>query len=187
MNLNKLPAPSRILILFVVLSVYLVFTLIRFPERGEGITALPLKSFSGVLTAVHDGDTVSIRTGGSAERVRLIGIDAPELGQKPWGSRARDHLKKLLGNGAVRVSTDMEQRDQYGRILGYVWSSDGRMMNIEMLRDGYAVLYTVPTNVQHVESLQAAQSEARQARRGIWGKGGLRETPSRFRKEHPRR
>lgn len=55
-----------------------------------------------IVTEIHDGDTVSIITSSffgafvKTEKVRLIGIDAPELGQEPWGKRAKNHLKKII-------------------------------------------------------------------------------------------
>ena len=88
------------------------------------------------MTKVHDGDTVSIRVSSFAripirtERVRLIGIDAPELEQE-WGWHAKRYLKKILSESdwIVSVETDVEQRDKYGRLLAYLWDKDGRMIN----------------------------------------------------------
>lgn len=148
-----------------------------------------------VITEVHDGDTVSIRTKSlfgitlSVEKVRLIGIDAPELKQEPWGRRAKKHLKKLINEsgGVVYLEYDFDRRDRYGRILAYLWDKKGRMLNQKMLEDGYAVLYTIPPNVKHVKLLTEAQNMARQNNKaGIWGKGGLKETPKEWRKDNPR-
>src|SRR5512139_1971635 len=81
-----------------------------------------------LVTEVHDADTVSIKVKSLAgfplktERLRLIGIDAPELKQEPWGRRAKRTFKKMLAetDWVVRVEFDVEQRDQYGRLLGYL-------------------------------------------------------------------
>lgn len=137
---------------------------------------------------VHDGDTIGVILNGRKEKVRLIGIDAPEIKQRPWGTRARKHLEKMLmaSNRKVILEFDVERRDKYGRLLCYVFTRDGKMLNIQMLSDGYAVLYTIPPNVKHVEKLRAAQHEAREQKLGIWGSSGLKETPSEFRKKHPR-
>lgn len=138
------------------------------------------------LIEVHDGDTVSVMIGGKIERVRLVGIDAPELAQRPWGPRAKTHLRGLL-SGEASVTTDVEPRDKYGRLLAYIWTSDGKLVNLEMVRDGYAVLYTIAPNVRYADQLKAAQREAREKKKGLWEKGGLKKLPREYRKEHPRR
>ncbi len=147
-----------------------------------------------VVTEVHDGDTVSIRTKSlfgitlSIEKVRLIGIDAPEIKQEPWGRKAKRNLKKLINEsgGVVYLEYDLDRRDRFGRILAYLWDKKGRMLNEKMLEDGYAVLYTIPPNVKHVSLLTDAQRKARQNKAGIWGKDGLKESPKDWRKENPR-
>ncbi len=144
-----------------------------------------------VVNEVHDGDTVSIRTRSflgitiSVEKVRLIGIDAPEIKQEPWGRMAKKHLKKLINEsgGKVYLEYDLDRRDKYGRILAYLWDKKGRMLNQRMLEDGYAMLYTIPPNVKYVNILTEAQQKARQNKAGIWGKGGLKKSPHEWRKE----
>ena len=138
---------------------------------------------------VNDGDTITVLWGGGKRgRVRLIGIDAPELDQRPWGQRSKRYLKDLLNASqwAVSLEFDVEKRDQYGRLLSYVWTSDRRMINVQMLSEGYAMLYTFPPNIRHVDEFKKAQDEARRKGLGIWGKAGLKETPRSYRKEHPR-
>lgn len=147
-----------------------------------------------LVTSVHDGDTVSIKVKSFAgiptkiERVRLIGIDAPELSQEPWGRRAKKHLKDLLSKSdwIVHVELDVEQRDRYGRILGYLWNRRTHaLINEQMLENGYAVLYTVPPNVKYSERFTGAQQRAYSRHLGIWGRSGLKEYPSQWRNEHP--
>lgn len=138
---------------------------------------------------VHDGDTVSVILNGRKEKVRLIGIDAPEIKQRPWGTRARKHLEKMLtaSNRTVILEFDVERRDKYGRLLCYVYSTDKNMINLQMLKHGYAVLLTISPNVRHVDEFRKAQHNAREQKLGIWGSSGLKETPSEFRKKHPRK
>jgi|WetSurMetagenome_2_1015567.scaffolds.fasta_scaffold00076_48 micrococcal nuclease len=153
--------------------------------------AVPGSSY--VVTAVHDGDTISIRAAGSsqpgqrAERLRLTGIDAPEMKQGKWGWEAKKRLSDIINrnNRVVNVEFDVEQRDKYGRLLGYIWSKDGHMINERMVEDGYAVLYTIPPNVRYAGRLSLAQKRARSKGLGIWGPEGLRQRPSDWRKEHP--
>src|SRR5512135_3072522 len=129
--------------------------------------ALPGTSY--LVTDVHDGDTVSIKVKSFAgfplqiERVRLIGIDAPELGRDPWGRKAKKHLKKLISESdwVVNVEFDVEQSDKYGRLLGYLWNRrKGALINEQMIEDGYAVLYTVQPNVKYAERFVGAQKRA---------------------------
>jgi micrococcal nuclease len=140
------------------------------------------------VVEVNDGDTISVIFGGRKERVRLIGIDAPELQQRPWGQRAKKHLRELLSTSqwTVSIEFDIEKRDVHGRLLSYVWTSDGRMVNVQMLKDGYAMLYTFPPNIRYVDEFKKAQDEARSKSLGIWERGGIKETPREYRKEHPR-
>lgn len=146
------------------------------------------------VTEVHDGDTISIRTRSFAgvplkiERVRLIGIDAPELKQEPWGRLSKRYLKKLISESdwVVSIEFDVEQRDKYGRLLSYVWDKKGRLINEKMIENGYAMLYTIPPNVKYAEKFTAAQKKAQARQIGIWGKKGLRKSPEQWRMEHPR-
>jgi micrococcal nuclease len=140
------------------------------------------------VIGVNDGDTITILWGGKKEKIRLIGIDAPELQQSPWGLRAKRYLSQLVSASQWTVSTefDVEKRDVHGRLLSYVWTSDKRMINVQMLREGYAMLYTFPPNIRYVDEFKKAQEEARRKSLGIWGKGGLKETPREYRREHPR-
>jgi micrococcal nuclease len=146
------------------------------------------------VTEVNDGDTVTIRAKSFAgiplktERVRLIGIDAPELRQEPWGRRSKCHLKKLLSksNWVVEVEYDIDRRDKYGRLLGYLWGRDGRMLNERQVEAGMAVPYTFAPNVKYVERFADAQKRAKARKYGFWKEGGLTEAPRYWRKSHPR-
>ncbi|MGB9716806.1 MAG: thermonuclease family protein [Thermodesulfovibrionales bacterium] len=143
---------------------------------------LPVK-----VLEVHDGDTISVSLNGKREKIRLIGIDAPELDQKPWGDKAKRHLVELIKTSQSYVSLeyDIEKRDKHGRLLCYVWLSDGRMLNLQMLKDGYAILFTVPPNIRYINKLRNGQHEARIKKVNIWGKEGLKEKPVEYRREHP--
>jgi micrococcal nuclease len=130
---------------------------------------------------VSDGDTFRCRDG---RRVRLTGIDSPELEQQPFGLAAREALLRLLPPGiTVRLETDVAPLDQYGRVLAYAWIGD-TLINEVMLRNGWAVLYTVPPNIKYVERLARAQKEARADRAGLWSGGGFDCPPSQFRRNH---
>ena len=140
-------------------------------DEVKAVTAKRSRDIEGPLTgqviSVHDGDTLTVLIDGRKEKVWLIGIDAPELDQAPWGVWARDALRRLVDRKTVRLETDITARDQYKRLLAYVYVGD-LFVNLEMVRQGQAVLYTVPPNVAHVEEYRKAQEEAREAGHGVW-------------------
>lgn len=126
------------------------------------------------LVRVIDGDTIVCAPD---IRVRLILIDAPERNQAPWGQRARTHLEGLLSRGGIRLETDVQSHDRYGRLLAYV--RVGRTnINMKMVEDGFAVLATYPPNLRHVEAVRDAQRAAQLARRGLWSERGFDCTPA---------
>jgi len=130
---------------------------------------------SCVVSSVTDGDTFRCR---GNLRVRLIGVDSPESGQTPYGAAARTALLRLLPPGSiVRLELDVAPADRYGRTLAYVWA-DTSLVNEVMVREGWAVLLTVPPNVKYAERLQRAQNEARAQHAGLWSKRGFDCLPS---------
>ena len=137
---------------------------------------------------VNDGDTITLRMDNRIYKARLIGFDAPEMGQEPWGKKAREHLRTLLKDSGwnVSVETDIEKYDKYDRLLVYLWTNDKTFINERMLADGYAVLFTFQPNSKYVDLFRKARREAREKKNGIWGPEGLKEKPVEYKKKHPR-
>jgi micrococcal nuclease len=130
---------------------------------------------SCVVWKVADGDTFSCT---DRTRVRLLLIDTPERSQKPFGQSARQQLQKLLRAGdTVRLELDVQPRDRYDRVLAYVYLRDGRMVNEEMARAGYAVVLSYPPNVRHLERVRGAVRCAQAAKRGLWGTSAFECSP----------
>lgn len=129
------------------------------------------------LDQVLDGDTVIARCAGQRIHIRLLGIDAPEIGQKPWGMRAKRALHALLPQ---RFVLEAAGKDVYGRRLGTLWAR-GRDVNLEMIRRGQAVAYHSETTPQ---TYYAAQADAREAAHGIWAQPGTQRDPKRWRRYH---
>lgn len=147
------------------------------------VTASPALAFTlnGTCVSVYDGDTITVKADSKKEKIRLLGIDTPEMGQKPWGTKARDFTRGLVLNKDVRVETDAQPRDRYGRLLGYVYVGD-TFVNEAIVREGHGVLLTYPPNVAHVENFRAAQTSAREAGKGIWDpQAPLTESPKDYR------
>jgi micrococcal nuclease len=112
---------------------------------------------------VTDGDTIQLTDG---RKVRYIGINTPERDQ-PYYSDAAALNRTLVAGKAVQLELDTTPTDQYGRTLAYVWV-EGIMVNLEIVRQGYANAFTVPPNVRYAAQLQQAEQEAREAERGLW-------------------
>ena len=133
------------------------------------------ESNATVIRAV-DGDTIRVQIGGTKENVRLIGIDTPET-HRPgtpiqcFGPEASRFTAALLPPGTpVLIEGDVEARDRYGRLLGYVSrSADGLFVNLALVEFGFAHAYTYPPNVTHTDALVEAAERARDANRGLWG------------------
>jgi micrococcal nuclease len=147
----------------------------RFPARTSAASAE-----AWIIQTVHDGDTVTaVAADGREERIRLLGIDAPEYRQ-PHGKEARTALAQKVQGQPVRL--EPHGRDQYDRLLGTLWI-DQRNLNRELVAEGHAWVYdrfTPPAD------LLAAQQAARRNRRGLWAANDpLR--PSDWREAHPRR
>ena len=123
-----------------------------------------------LVTAVIDGDTIQVAHVG---RVRLLGIDAPEIGRgfdtpAPFAREAKERLTALILRRWIRLEADVPRDDVYNRRLAYVITEDGQFVNAIMLREGLArVSARLP--LVRLPELQRAEAEAQTFRRGIWG------------------
>lgn len=116
-----------------------------------------------IVTWVIDGDTVEIEGG---YRVRYIGIDAPE-GDEAYYWEALQANRTLVEGEKVRLEKDVEDKDKYGRLLRYVWV-DNTMVNVELVKLGYAYSYSYPPNLKYQTYLLQMEQEAREHKRGLW-------------------
>lgn len=119
---------------------------------------------------VFDGDTFKTDTG---ERVRLLGINTPEVAHRdspaqPFGDTASQALKHLLKDKQVRLITDKEKKDRYGRTLAHVYLKDKTWLNGEMVKLGMAHVYTFAPNFKYAKELNQLEQQARQQKLGIW-------------------
>ena len=132
---------------------------------------------------VIDGDTIQLQTG---ERVRLIGIDTPEMHEssklyrdsqrtgrdkrviQELGRRAYLFTKELVEGRNVRLEFDVEKKDKYGRLLAYVYLQDSTFVNAKIVEEGYASLMSIPPNVKYAGLFLKLYRQARKNRRGLW-------------------
>ncbi len=117
-----------------------------------------------LVTKVIDGDTIVLENG---EHVRYIGMDTPEKGRPYYGEAKREN-ERLIKGKKVRLEYDVEKTDRYGRTLAYVYAGD-IFVNAELIKNGYAMIYTFPPNVKYAKTFLALQKEARTQKRGLWG------------------
>ncbi|WP_052329946.1 stalk domain-containing protein [Thermicanus aegyptius] len=123
---------------------------------------------------VVDGDTIKVDWDGKEETIRFIGVDTPEtvhptIGVEEYGKEASDYTKSKLNGQMVLIAKDIEERDKYGRLLGYVFLANGTFFNGDLVSNGYANVSTFPPNVKWVKLFTFLESEARKANRGLWG------------------
>ncbi len=144
------------------------------------IVSTPAASQSDSVTVqvvrVVDGDTIQVCcVFGDRVKVRYIGVDTPEThhpmkGIEPYGMEASEANRKLVDGKTVRLEFDVQEQDRYGRLLAYVYMEEGTFVNAWLVQHGYAVVMTIPPNVKHQGLFLKLQREAREARRGLWGR-----------------
>lgn len=146
-------------------------------QTGWLTTAIDALKQSGTyqVTTFFDGDTLGVMMDGREEKIRMIGVDTPET-HRPntpvqcYGEAAAAFTKQLIGNQVVRLEADPTgtNRDRYDRLLRYVYLPDGRLVNKELISQGYGFAYTSFPFIKLAE-FQTAQTEAEQQQRGLWG------------------
>ena len=120
---------------------------------------------------VIDGDTIVIEGG---ERIRLIGVDTPELHhpKKPvqyYAKEAKKFTKSLVEEKDVQLEYDRQRKDKYGRTLAYVYLKDRTFLNIEIIKQGYGFAYT-KFPFKYLIKFKEYEKEAREQKKGLWGR-----------------
>lgn len=134
------------------------------------------------VTEVMDGDTIKVELAGYRDTVRLIGVDTPETKdpRKPvqcFGVKASEKTAEWVLGRQVRLEADPadSDRDKYGRLLRYVYLEDGRLLNAELIKEGYGFAYTL-FPFGKLEEFRRHEAEARSAGRGLWAACGIDES-----------
>lgn len=109
--------------------------------------------------------------------MRYLGIDTPETRRRdgerwvedpePFGREATEANRRLVEGRRVRLEYDAQTHDRHGRLLAYVYLGE-EMVNARLLREGYAVVLTIPPNVRYAERFRILAAQARRERRGLW-------------------
>ena len=124
------------------------------------------------VTRVIDGDTIVLESG---ERVRLLGVNAPEVNhpKKPveaFGKEAADFARRMVEGKLVRLELDpnVRPRNKHSRTLAYVFLQDGTFLNAEIVKQGYGFAVTTFPPLKYEYDFRKLEVEARENRRGLW-------------------
>jgi len=121
------------------------------------------------VVRIFDGDTVRLANG---ENVRYIGIDTPEMNYKRsnpeyMAKEAKEFNRRLVSGKIVRLEFDAERIDKYNRLLAYVYVDD-TFVNAELIKEGYAKVFTIRPNTKYADEFLILQRRARREKKGIW-------------------
>lgn len=169
---------SVIVVVVLALAAFGIDWLLREPDMPAPD---PGTDLSCEVREVYDGDTVTVGCPQGKLRVRVWGIDAPEMGQEPWGEQSRDHLRELLAP-ISRVQVQVVDTDRYGRSVARLFAGE-RDLGLQMVRDGRAAVYE---QYNDSRGYRLAQTDAEQAGLGIWSRPGDQQDPSAWRRVNPR-
>lgn len=143
--------------------------------QQEVITQGPVDPGYYAVVRISDGDTISVDMNGTEEKIRMIGVDTPETHHpsKPvqcFGRAASEFTKKFIGTQPVRLEADPlnDNRDRYQRLLRYVYTPDGKMLNRELVAQGYGFAYT-SFPMEKSDEFQKLEDNARENNLGLWG------------------
>lgn len=146
----------------------------RYPTAVTKITKAPPPGTYRV-TQFYDGDTIAVDMNGREEKIRMIGVDTPETHDprksvQCFGQAASNFTRDLIDNQPVRLEADPlgTNRDRYDRLLRYVYLPDGRLVEAELIKQGYGFAYTSFPFSKSDEFL-GYQRVAREQNRGLWG------------------
>lgn len=126
-------------------------------------SSIPQQHQQSFVTKVVDGDTIVVEGG---QRIRLLNMDTREKGQNCY-QEAKDRMQQLVLLKNITLERDKEDKDRYGRLLRYVYA-DGEMVNLEMVKEGLAVVYIIEPNTKHQDEFRRIEEQARQENGCVW-------------------
>ena len=164
----------------VTVRVTLLFLLLLGLGCSEGFRSSRAQAETVLVQRVIDGDTIELDRG---ERIRLIGVDTPEMNDRRPAVRALAQeaaafVRRSVEGKPVGLEYDRVPRDRYGRTLAYVYLEDGTFLNAEIIRQGYGFAYT-RFPFKYLEEFRRLQREARDTHRGLWSNGPPAVSPRR--------
>lgn len=153
--------------------------------EGVKTQSEPSDTTTATVVKVVDGDTLSVNLDGKKQTIRIIGIDTPETvdprkSVQCFGVAASNRAKELLSGQTVQLESDpsQENTDKYGRLLRFVWLK-GQDYGLKTIADGYAHEYTYDVPYKYQKAYKQAQTDAMNAKRGLWADNACSEpTPT---------
>ncbi|MEL6440883.1 MAG: thermonuclease family protein [Cyanobacteria bacterium J06621_8] len=145
-------------------------------------TPEPENRLAGKVVRVVSGQTVEIKLTGASEitKVRITGIDAPDLRQEPWGKAAQEKLTELVRGMPVLIESELKKRDRFNRVDGHLWQ-DQTLISEQLVKSG-CVLVNDRYPHRYSKLLMESQEYARLMGYGIWNpQQAMRQTPQQFR------
>lgn len=129
-------------------------------------------------------EVANIADAATPERVRLIGISAPDLKQEPWGLDAKTKLEQMIAGKPILLELDLEPKDRFEQTQAYVWQG-GKLLNEQLTSEGYVLAVPRSPNSKYDLRLARAQEKARLLGVGIWNPDKpMRQTPNEFREQN---
>ena len=190
---NDFNKQSKIVSVIIIALVFLIPTLSSVFNNKTNTSRLDSSNLEKAQVVKHvDGDTVHVKfEDGRIEKLRFIGVDAPELASELreaefYAEEASEYLHSLIYGKTIYLEKDVSDRDQYNRLLRYVWLESAlenvdfdnitktdlanHMVNAKLLADGYAKLVTFPPDFKYHNFLREFNKEARESDLGLWKK-----------------
>ncbi|KJJ83205.1 thermonuclease [Candidatus Omnitrophus magneticus] len=165
--IRKFPLTLIICLLFISI---LPNTSLNASEKKQPIYEGPF-----LVKKVIDGDTIELS---DSRHVRYIGINTPETKQKtnlgwienpePFSREAKEFNRKRIEGKKVYLEFDTQKNDKYARLLAYTRDENYKMINLELVKNGLAIVYTFPPNTKYLAELITAQEDAKKSLKGIW-------------------
>ena len=136
----------------------------------ENSCALQAPNHRVSIHVVNDGDTLTLS---DDSRIRVVGINTPELGYKdrpnqPLAVRARQRLRAYLQSGRAFVVYDKDRYDKYGRVLAHVFDERGGNVGAKLIREGLGFAISIPPNLRYRKCYHNAERYARHIKKGVW-------------------
>lgn len=137
-----------------------------------------IQNTSVSVLRIIDGDTIEVNSNGVLEKIRLIGVNTPETVDprkkvECFGKEASRFVTDILVGTSVSLEADASQgeRDRYGRLLRYVYLSDGSLLNKTIIAEGYGYEYTYNVPYRYMNEFKDAERTAQKLEKGLWAKG----------------
>ena len=130
-----------------------------------------VEGIPATMKRVISGQTIEVIIDDRIYQLRLTGLNAPPLSQKPWGENAKQFLIDTLTNNSslhlLSIETDLKVKDKFGRLQGYIWYEQ-QLINQKLVEEGYAIVNLTYTDGKYDQKLLNAQNYARIMGKGIW-------------------